>query len=49
MLGVWGGVGGELEVVGLARGIWNFPSQGLNLSHNNDLSHSSDNARSLNG
>ena len=32
---------------GLAPSIQKFPGQGSNLSHNNDLSHSSDNAESL--
>ena len=31
---------------GYALDMWNFPGQGLNLCHSNDLSHSSDNTKS---
>ena len=33
--------------IGQARGMLKFPGQGLNLCHSSDLSHSSENARSL--
>ena len=36
-----------LFIFGCTCGMWKFPGQGSNPYHNSDLSHSSDNARSL--
>ena len=36
-----------VAVLGCTHSLWKFPGQGLNTCHSSDLSHSSDNTRSL--